>query len=128
MSDALTDYYCAVCGTGFASRMRCQLHESDVHDRPMTDPTADPVDTDALRGKARVLWKRGAIARGFGDESDVEEADIDQDASRLLRAAADEVDRLRAVIEDAPHPIECKRGNSGNLRVPCTCWKADALS
>jgi hypothetical protein len=44
-----------------------------------------------------------------------------------LRAAADEVDRLRKVIEDAPHdPICAIRARIYALR-HCTCWKEDAL-
>jgi hypothetical protein len=46
-----------------------------------------------------------------------------------LRAAADEVDRLRAVIENAPH--ENTRANPCNAALfesaTCTCWKAYAL-
>jgi hypothetical protein len=60
---------------------------------------ADELNTDALRGSAKVLFKRGAIARGFGDDSDIRDADIDQYASRLLQAAADEIDRLRCAVE-----------------------------
>lgn len=42
----------------------------------------------------------------------------------------DEIDRLRAVIESAPHAEDCR---SLEPRIdlsgfpPCTCWKADAL-
>lgn len=106
-----------------------------MSDRKTDTTMTDPVDTDALRGKAKVLWKRGAILRGFGDESDLQDADIDQDVSRMLRATADEVYRLRAdlgtqervnadikraadafleesehlraVIENAPHGANC---------------------
>lgn len=66
--------------------------------------------------------------------------DNDWDATVLaevmtaLRAAADEVDRLRAVIENAPHAADCRAqfhggdryGNGGDVRY-CICWKADAL-
>lgn len=41
-----------------------------------------------------------------------------------LRAAADEVDRLRAVIENARHGWDCTDPDGGSF---CTCWKADAL-
>lgn len=41
-----------------------------------------------------------------------------------LRAAADEVDRLRAVIENAPHQLDC---SSETHAGHCDCWKADAL-
>lgn len=46
-----------------------------------------------------------------------------QDATSALRAAADEVDRLRTVVENAPHESWCPTRNFK----PCTCWKADAL-
>lgn len=67
---------------------------------------SDPVDTDALR---KLLYN-----------------DVTVEVIRLrhgLRAAADEVDRLRAVVENAPHAfLECTaRG------LDCRCWKADAL-
>jgi hypothetical protein len=43
-----------------------------------------------------------------------------------LRAAADEIDRLRTLIEDAPHSNWC--ATTDNRRVyefpPCNCWKA----
>lgn len=78
----------------------------------------DPVDTDALRAKAREVGRkyRSALA-----------AEIECDTL----AAADELDRLRAVIENAPHDPLCQwdrtdalayRGRVSN----CTCWKADA--
>lgn len=61
----------------------------------------------------------------------------EQDARELLlnagmfRAAADEVDRLRAVIESAPHAGDigvCNRDRNGySPHLICTCWKADAL-
>lgn len=94
---------------------------------------SDPVDTDALRAWA-VDAREIAAAGGSGPNLLTICAD-------KLSAAADEVDklwdnlhdreneadRLRALIEKARHAVECKRGGSGNLRVPCTCWKADAL-
>lgn len=90
----------------------------------------DSVDTDALRRDARIL------APGFpGVEQRLNAAADEVDRLRdsrdtWKRLACDErdvTDKLRAVIENAPHAVDCKRGGSGNLRVPCTCWKADAL-
>jgi hypothetical protein len=45
-------------------------------------------------------------------------------------AAADELDRLRALIEKAPHDQQCAYRLPITMRIPedkCTCWKADAL-
>lgn len=42
-----------------------------------------------------------------------------------MRTAADDLDRLRAVIENAPHGRACRWLYSTSH--PCTCWKADAL-
>ena len=71
----------------------------------------DPVDTGALR-------KAG------------ERADYYQTGEGpIWRAAADEVDRLRTAIKDAPHDrdAECGFGVDGPDIHRCTCWKADAL-
>jgi hypothetical protein len=75
----------------------------------------DPVDTDALNTN----WLRSVAGT------------LHSKASHLMNAAADEVDRLRAVIENAPHGKEC-RGRwvvalPRNIYQGCTCWKADAL-
>jgi len=75
----------------------------------------DPVDTDALRVVAHAA-DQDPLYRWAGD---------------AFRAAADEVDPLRAVIENAPNGDGCGHVNwdtDGLLRVgKCTCWKADAL-
>lgn len=81
----------------------------------------DPVDTDALRA-----WAVDArdIATGGGSGPNLLNVCADK-----LTAAADEVDRLRAVIENAPHDVECNEGNvwrDGSF-MTCTCWKAEAL-
>jgi hypothetical protein len=41
-----------------------------------------------------------------------------------LRTAADELDRLRKKMRDAPHHRNCDLIAS---RGPCICWKANAL-
>lgn len=41
-----------------------------------------------------------------------------------LRAAADEVDRLRAVIANAPHESHCSIHPAFGYTPNCTCWKA----
>ncbi|MDF2895756.1 MAG: hypothetical protein K0Q46_2542 [Rhodococcus erythropolis] len=84
----------------------------------------DPVDTDALRETAQVAAEvadAGELGwRALADSSDA------------LNAAADELDRLRAVIENAPHALDCESRSHdflGHEQEPgdCTCWKADAL-
>lgn len=76
---------------------------------------AGPVETDALRDKA--VWL-GHLDCEFGEQ---------------VATAADEVDRLRAVIENAPHGSDSegrqcellwREGFRRDDR--CTCWKADA--
>lgn len=70
----------------------------------------DPVDTDALRRDARVL------APGFPG------------IEKRLNDAADELERLRLAIENAPH--ENTRSTPCNAALfecaGCTCWKAGA--
>lgn len=53
-------------------------------------------------------------------------------AGVALRGAADEVDRLRAAVGNAPHDDICwLREDPDNGVLPvhrkCTCWKADVL-
>lgn len=87
---------------------------------------SDPVDTDALR-ELLVLGAPPLSATAAGHDKWIGRV-------RLAGiAAADEVDRLRAVIEDAPHDAACLTAANGynvvalNLPGNCTCWKADAL-
>ncbi|QKS15717.1 hypothetical protein HUN59_05320 [Curtobacterium sp. Csp2] len=99
----------------------------------------DPVDTDALRERADALLGPMPMAQ------------LDR-AYASLRAAADEVDQLRAelaisenraggyeevvaglraAIEDAPHDSSCwlvdPQSTWTKNERDCTCWKADAL-
>lgn len=45
--------------------------------------------------------------------------------ARILR----EREHLRSVIENAPHDVECAKGNvwRDGSTMTCTCWKSDAL-
>lgn len=78
----------------------------------------DLVDTDALRETADAI---GHLAGDVTAQQDIE-------------AAADEVDRLRALVKSAPHAADCRAqfrggdryGNGGDDRY-CICWKAVAL-
>jgi hypothetical protein len=114
----------------------------------------DPVDTDALRESS--IWVRtglrwwlkhhgdpaindhvvglGGDLAAAADEVDRLRAELGTQArvnKNLKRAAdafLDEGNRLRAVIENAPHDsITCKWWWSRNTVEPmsCTCWKAD---
>lgn len=63
----------------------------------------DPVDTNALR---KPPW-----------------SNLDA-IGALLDTAADDLDRLHAVIDNAPHQSDCSmQTHAGD----CDCWKADAL-
>lgn len=74
----------------------------------------DPVDTDALRGVSARL--AAVPVSGTAEQRmTVVRAQVE------LTRAANEVDRLRAVIESAPHREKCRP------HIACTCWKADAL-
>lgn len=96
----------------------------------------DPVDTDALRETARKAGVAiAAVARNGGRIQMRVPADPDSDTDLLVTAlecdalaAADEVDRLRAVIENAPHDGDC-RGflNGWAAAKPCDCWKAEVI-
>lgn len=48
-------------------------------------------------------------------------------ARSALFAAATEIDRLRAVIENAPHMESCRRFYLSPPSAKCTCWKTEAL-
>lgn len=77
----------------------------------------EPVDTDALRDLQALSG--GILSRNMLEGSGVWK--INRDVTRALGTAADEVDRLRAVIENAPHREHCRP------HIACICWKADAL-
>lgn len=82
----------------------------------------DPVDTDALAA----AWDKYAAL------NDIHPHSIERDVfEQGWDAAADEVDRLRSVIENAPHDGDCwLREDADEGVLPehrnCTCWKADA--
>ncbi|MDK8171726.1 hypothetical protein QP735_04205 [Curtobacterium citreum] len=87
----------------------------------------DSVDTGALRDLQALSG--GILSRNLLKGSGVWK--INRDVARALGAAADEVDRLRAVIEKAPHDTGCATPAEQLLGVPrdpeqpCTCWKAE---
>lgn len=70
-------------------------------------------------------WEKYASLNGIHPHS------IDRDTfNEGWDAAAEEVDRLRAVIERAPHEPDCPFLLPIAMRIPedkCDCWKADAL-
>lgn len=77
------------------------------------------VDTDALLNKAWDEYTRHGRTQGLllGMDKSPKEAFIVG-----FGAAAAEVDRLRAVIENAPHSAICDSYEAK----PCTCWKSRA--
>ena len=114
---------------------------------------SDPVDTDALRDEATWMqetlgpWlKRHGMIANSGDVQLIaaghiiaaDELDrLRESRDTWKRLANDErgiTDRLRAVIEKAPHAADCRAqfhggdryGNGGDSRY-CICWKAETL-
>lgn len=79
----------------------------------------DPVDTDALRESA---VDADHIAGWFRDRGNEEERAVLGHCRDGMTAAADEVDRLRAVIGNVPHSAICDSYEAK----PCTCWKSRA--
>lgn len=75
----------------------------------------DPVDTNTLREAAAELRGTRFTSRRLRNV----------DPFVLMCDIADKVDRLRAVIENAPHGSNCEHGLY--VDPTCTCWKADAL-
>lgn len=81
----------------------------------------DSIDTDALRARS-LLIRDEELSGGVRW--------LTGPTWGMLSAAADEVDRLRAVVENAPHGDGCEMAWPAVDRKPtdtCTCWKADAL-
>jgi hypothetical protein len=99
---------------------------------------SDPVDTEALRKTARKAGAAiAAVALNGGRIQMRVPADPESDTDLLVTAlecdalaAADELDRLRIVLTDAPHDTWCASHDWGNDNHPgdarpCDCWKAD---
>lgn len=78
----------------------------------------DPVDTDALRKIA---------AECNENNYNLDNGWLLGSAGDALDTAADEVDRLRAVVEDAPHDRYCGLERAQQGTNYCTCWKAGVL-
>lgn len=87
----------------------------------------DPVSTNKLRELQALSG--GILSRNLLEGSGVWK--INRDVTRALADAADEVDRLRDVIEFAPHAPDCDEVITKRLGaphpLPCDCWKANAL-
>lgn len=77
----------------------------------------DPVDTDVLREVSKRLagvHVRGpnlAVVRARGE----------------LEAAADELDRLRAIVAESPSHARVCAWHATHDGLDCTCWKAGVL-
>lgn len=100
---------------------------------------SDPVDTDALRDLSAWLYKesqagKSAFVREAADQIDGLRAHNAHMASEHSAVKANEehvvgeLQRLHAVIENAPHEPDClTHWNAPGYDVkPCTCWKASA--
>lgn len=78
---------------------------------------SDVPKTDALRSRADENGEWAQVAFGL--------ANREQDARELLmnaemfREAANEIDRLRTLLNYAPHREACRP------QIACTCWKAE---
>jgi hypothetical protein len=96
--------------------------------------SAEELDTAAIRARAdaasdevaslcenRGSWHWSIPAKQ--SDSDLVLASTIRDAN----AAADEVDRLRKVIEDAPHAHACQINWTSRENEVCDCWKASAV-
>lgn len=83
----------------------------------------EPVDTDAMTSLTALemdLLRKDVVFW-------IEQSDI---WKRLANDERDVTDRLRAVIENAPHGYTCAAINSTHVLLPdrpCDCWKVDAL-
>lgn len=94
----------------------------------MTAPTPEQMralaDAEANRRDDRQdpYWTSKAIKalRAAADEVGRLRANVARRDVKLDNYAVD-LDRLRAVIENAPHREHCRP------HIACTCWKADAL-
>jgi len=94
----------------------------------------DPVDTDALRAMAAAGdYNMGPFAVAAADEVDrLREAQGGEAWFHKAMEARTERNRLRTVIENAPHAAECEQWDleprTGHaLSEHCTCWKAGVL-
>lgn len=89
------------------------------------DAAALRTAADKLEAEARwySLYQEAAA-----DRDAILEA-FNTDNSSTVIAAADGLDRLRAVIKNAPHMPPCVHYAAmwQTIGDPCTCWKADAL-
>lgn len=99
-----------------------------------------PVNTDALRDAA---WEKYAALNGIHPHSierdtfeqgwDAAANEVDRLRAKVARRDtklgdyAVELDRLRAVIENAPHDQSGADGCMSLVGGKCDCWKADAL-
>lgn len=92
---------------------------------------ASTVDTEALRKLAAECNENNYNADNgwlLGSSGDALNAAADE-VDRLwnnLHDRENEADRLRTVIENAPHAASCYVA-IGAPEGPCDCWKADAL-
>lgn len=96
----------------------------------------DPVDTDALRAQqwqdVDELAEWATVAADEVDRLRLSDSNATHQRDQLadaLRHSDNENDRLRAVIENAPHGWECAQEtyDGHDDSIACTCWKADAL-
>lgn len=81
----------------------------------MTAPTPEQ-----MRGMAEAL---DGEARMFRTEDVV----IERQSADMLRAAAEEVDRLRSIVAESPSHARVCAWHATHADLDCTCWKAGVL-
>jgi hypothetical protein len=125
------------------------MTNDSVIEQPMTAPT--PEQLRALAGLLSAqgdVWDRNglpsklnrssaAALRAAANQIENQQdwldhshpVDLDADAKQMIDSAGEEVARLRAVLEDAPHADSCAARLSSHAARPwpCNCWKAGAL-
>jgi hypothetical protein len=146
-----TTYQCDSCGFGQWDLGSARLHEAqqDGHRAyPITHPTVPLDERPSVPTAAGVLhevitridearYANGSTASPWGN-ADVLGllAHLRQPYTEGGAVAAPEVDRLRELIESAPHDEHCELGEpdprayddlvTEQPHLPCTCWKARA--
>ncbi|WP_336698160.1 hypothetical protein [Curtobacterium sp. USHLN213] len=110
---------------------------ADEHDEEAGEYVLDKAEKegqpeygDLYEYEDRIVWHRNTATalRAAANEVDRLRDRNSMDWYQAGRDADAENERLRALIENAPHQLDCNTepGGIGDPNI-CTCWKADAL-